>query len=171
MNVISETAVKRLELKMEKHPNPYRINWVNDTNSILVKHRCQIKFSLGKNYADEAWCDVIPMTVCHMLLGRPWLYDRKVFYDGYTNTYSFNFKGKKFVLEPLHISEFEAKQEAWPVLTMRQFTRVMKKDNMVLMLVTLETHQADSNPPMELSSLLEEFQDIMLDDMPNQLPP
>ena len=32
---------------------------------------------------DEAWCDVIPMIVCHMLLGCPWLYDRKVLYDGY----------------------------------------------------------------------------------------
>ena len=132
INVISKTTVSCLGLKMEKHPSPYRINWVNDTNSILVKHRCLIKFSLGKTYVDKAWCDVIPMTICHMLLGHPWLYDRKVLYDGYTNTYSFSFKGKKFVLDPLHISKFETKQEVWLVLTMCQFTRVMHEDNMVL---------------------------------------
>ena len=120
---------------------------------------------------DEAWCDVIPMTVCHMLLGCPWLYDRKVLYDGYTNTYSFSFKGKKFVLDPLHISEFETKQEAWPVLTMCQFTRVMYEDNMVLMLVTREAEQEDSNTPIELAKLLKEFQDMMPAEMPSQLPP
>ena len=47
------------------------------------------------------------MTVCHLLLGRPWLYDRNVLYDGYANSYSFKFNGKKFVLDPLQISEFD----------------------------------------------------------------
>ena len=41
------------------------------------------------------------MTVCHMLLGCLRLYDRKVLYDGYANTYFFTFKCKKFVLDPL----------------------------------------------------------------------
>ena len=125
MNVISEIAIEHLGLKTEKHPSPYKINWVNDANSILVKRRCLITFSLGKTYVDEAWCDVIPMTICHMLLGRPWLYDRRVIYDGYANTYSFNFKGKKFVLDPLHITDFDTKQEVALVLTMRQFTQAM----------------------------------------------
>ena len=71
MNVISETTVEHLGLKIVKHPTPYRISWVNEDNSVIVKHRCLVKFSLGKKYVDEAWCDVIPLTVCHMLLGRP----------------------------------------------------------------------------------------------------
>lgn len=107
MNVISEAAIEHLGLETVRHPTPYRISWVNETNLVLVKQRCLVKFSLGKKYIDEAWCDVIPMTVCHMLLGRPWLYDRRVYYDGYANTYSFKFQGKKFVLEPLQISEFD----------------------------------------------------------------
>lgn len=108
MNVISSNAMERLGLTVEKHPTPYRVSWVNEDNPILVKHCCLVKFALGKNYMDEAWCDVVPMTVCHLLLGRPWLYDRKVLYDGYANSYSFKFNGKKFVLDPLQISEFEA---------------------------------------------------------------
>jgi hypothetical protein len=104
MNVIFEVAIERLGMKTEKHPTPYRISWVNEVNSVLVKQRCLVKFSLGKKYVDEAWCDVIPMTVCYMLLGRLWLYDQRVLYDGYANTYSFNFQGKKFVLDPLQIS-------------------------------------------------------------------
>ena len=161
MNVIAETTVKRLGLKTEKHPNAYRISWVNDTNSVLVQQRCLIKFSLGKNYVDEVWCDVIPMIVCHMLLARPWLYDHKVLYDGYTNTYSFKFKGRKFVLDPLHISEFKTEKEAWPILTIRQFTRAIHEDNMILMLFTREAKQGDNNVPQEMSELLQGFNDVM----------
>jgi hypothetical protein len=84
---------------------------------------------------DEAWCDVIPVTVYHMLLGRPWLYDQRVLYDGYANTYSFNFKGKKFVTK---ISEFDTKKEIVPVLAMRQLSLVMHYDNMVLLVVRRE---------------------------------
>jgi len=171
MNVISETAVERLELKTEKHPTPYRISWVNETNSVLVTQRCLVKFSLGKKYMDETWCDVIPMTVCHMLLGCPWLYDRRVSYDGYANTYSFTFKGKKFVLDLLQISEFDTKKEVVPVLTMRQFSRVIHEDNMVLLVVNREVKQKDGIIPIEFSTLLEEFQDIIPHEVPNQLPP
>lgn len=86
INVISEAAIERLGLKTVKHPTPYRISWVNEASSVLVKQRCLVQFSLGNKYIDEAWSDVIPMTVCHMLLGRPWLYDRRVYYDSYANT-------------------------------------------------------------------------------------
>jgi hypothetical protein len=130
-----------------------------------------VKFSLGKKYVDEAWCDVIPMTVCHMLLGRPWLYNRRVLYDGYANTYSFNFQGKKFVLDPLQISEFDTKKEVIPVLTMRQFSRIVQAEDMVLLVVSREEKQEDDIIPTEFSAMLEEFQDIMPDEIPNQLPP
>ena len=54
MNVISETTLERLGLKIVKHLTPYRISWVNEDNSVIVKHRCLVKFSLGKKYVDEA---------------------------------------------------------------------------------------------------------------------
>ena len=75
------------------------------------------------------------------------------------------------VLDPLHISEFKAEKEAWPVLTMRQFTRVMQEDKMVFMLISREKAEDDSTIPMEMSTMLHEFQDVMPDEMPRQLPP
>jgi hypothetical protein len=170
-NVISETTVERLHLKTETYPSPYRISWVNEHNSVLVKHRCLVQFSLGREYVDKAWCDIIPMTVCHMLLGRPWLYDRRVSYNGYTNTYSFQFKGKKLVLVPLPIAEFETTQKQVPVLNMRQFSQVVNGEQMLLFVVRREVKQTDGLVPKELASILEKFQDIMPDEMPHQLPP
>ena len=41
------------------------------------------------------------MEATHVLLGRPWQYDRKVFHDGFTNKLSFDFHGHKVTLKSL----------------------------------------------------------------------
>jgi len=41
------------------------------------------------------------MEATHVLLGRPWQFDRKVFHDGFTNKLSFNFHGHKVILKSL----------------------------------------------------------------------
>lgn len=46
-------------------------------------------------------CDVVPMEACHILLGRPWQYDKKAIHDGFTNKISFVHQEKKIVLKPL----------------------------------------------------------------------
>ena len=56
-------------------------------------------------------------------------------------------------------------------MTMSQFTQAMQEKKMVFMLITREKKQGDNNSPMELSDLLNEFQDIMPAEIPNQLPP
>lgn len=47
-------------------------------------------------------CDVMLMDVCHILLGRPWKFDRKVVHDGRMNTYTLEKDGKKHTLLPLN---------------------------------------------------------------------
>jgi hypothetical protein len=41
------------------------------------------------------------MHACHLLLGRPWQYDRRVTHDGFTNRYSFTLKRQPITLVPL----------------------------------------------------------------------
>ena len=41
------------------------------------------------------------MDVCHIILGRPWKYDRKFVRDGRKNTYSLEKEGKRHTLSPL----------------------------------------------------------------------
>ncbi|GJY14778.1 gag-pol polyprotein [Tanacetum coccineum] len=100
-NVASQTMVSKLGLLNEPHPAPYVIHWLNQGKGINVTHRVLLSFSIGKWYADKIWCDVIPMDACHVLLGRPWQFDRRVIHDGYLNTYSFVHNNRKIILTPI----------------------------------------------------------------------
>ncbi|XP_019096023.1 PREDICTED: uncharacterized protein LOC104779116 [Camelina sativa] len=99
-NVASETMVKKLRLTTEKHPKPYKLQWLNDDGEMKVSIQVKIPIVIGK-YEDEVLCDVLPMEASHILLGRPWQSDRRTSHDGFTNHYSFEFKGKKIILVPL----------------------------------------------------------------------
>jgi hypothetical protein len=87
--MVSKEMVDNLKLCCETHPPPYRITWFKKGNEFTINKRCLIKFFIGKTYRDEVWCDVILMDACHLLLGRPWKYDREVMHDGENNTYTF----------------------------------------------------------------------------------
>lgn len=50
------------------------------------------------SYKDEILCDVIPMYAFHILLGRPWQFDKDVVYKGRSNNYELKHNGKKIML-------------------------------------------------------------------------
>ena len=91
--------VDKLKLIYDKHPHPYLIALFK--KGMKSNERCLVKFSIGKTYNDEVWCDVIPMNACHLCLGRPWKYDKKFMHDGENNTYTFWKDGSKIILLPL----------------------------------------------------------------------
>ena len=99
-NVASNLMVDKLGLATLKHPRPYRLQWLNNSGDVKVTKQAQVPFSIGK-YEDKVLCDVVPMHASHILLGRPWKFDRRVTHDGYTNRYSFECNGKTFILTPL----------------------------------------------------------------------
>ena len=53
------------------------------------------------SYKDKVMCDVLNMSACHLLLGRPWQYDSKTTHDGFANIYTVRHKGKLKDLIPL----------------------------------------------------------------------
>ncbi|KAJ8748432.1 hypothetical protein K2173_003069 [Erythroxylum novogranatense] len=56
---------------------PYNLQWFNDSADVKVTRQVLVPFSVGR-YEDEVLCDVIPMEAGHLLLGRPWQFDKKV---------------------------------------------------------------------------------------------
>ena len=71
---------------------------------MLVREQCEIELKIG-NYNDTVLCDVMPMDVCHILLGRPWQYERNAKHDGRKNVNELEKDGIKHKLMPLQDKE------------------------------------------------------------------
>jgi hypothetical protein len=117
------------------------------------------------------------MDVFHVLLGRPWQYDKNVIHDGRKNTYTLEKNGRTHMLLP--IKDKEVKLEiSNTVLLMsgKEFlTRVNKKEELQFILVrkpkiVLTSTRVDDLPE-EVQKLLEEFVDIVVDELPRSFPP
>ncbi|KAK1645777.1 hypothetical protein QYE76_063582 [Lolium multiflorum] len=106
-NLASTELCEKLNLTLRKHPHPYHIQWLSDKGNVKIQHTVTVNFKIGP-YEDTIECDVVPMTVCHMLLGRPWQFDKKAIHDGHTNAYTFKVKDKKFELRPMTPSQIIA---------------------------------------------------------------
>jgi hypothetical protein len=98
--VVPGKAGQKLALDTEKHPTPYRLEWLKKGNKVIILKRCLVNFLIGTKYKDKTWCDVVAMDACHLLLGRPWQYDRNVHHDERKNTYSLLVDNVKITLLP-----------------------------------------------------------------------
>ncbi|XP_033139286.1 uncharacterized protein LOC117130674, partial [Brassica rapa] len=191
VNVASETMVKKLGLKTQKHPKPYRLQWLNEEGEMRVSTQVSIPLSIGR-YEDEILCDVIPMEASHILLGRPWQFDRRVTHDGFTNKHSFEFNGKKTILVPLtpkevHQDQLQLQKKKEIDLKPEQpkqhnfyakigdIKRSLYSNQPILLLVFKETllNLTNFTPeyPSEVSALLQDFEDVFPEDNPIGLPP
>ena len=99
-NLASDELCSKLQLTKKKHPHPYKVQWLSDSGTIQVEHTVQVSFNIGA-YEDTLECDVVPMSVCHLLLGRPWQFDRSVIHNRRTtNHYSFKMKARSTCFDP-----------------------------------------------------------------------
>jgi hypothetical protein len=99
-NLASNDMVDKLALITKSHPRPYYIQWLNNSGKAKVTKLVRINFTIG-SYHDVVECDVVPMQACHILLGRPWQFDKDSMHHGRLNQYSFLHHDKKIVLHPM----------------------------------------------------------------------
>ena len=181
-NVVAKTVVDKLKLELTPHPKPYTIQWLNQGKGIHITSRCLISFSIGKSYKDEIWCDVIPMDACHVLLGRPWLFDRSVQHDGRLNTYTLHKDRKKITLTPLKSTHaLKPKNNSsmdvffTTLLKSQQHEFETLKELILLHENPSNTSASFPTPSPQthplLSPLLEDFHHVFPEDIPHGLPP
>jgi hypothetical protein len=99
-NIASQELVEKMGLKQRRHPDPYKMQWLNDCGALRVSNIVTVPFSIGR-YKDQVECDVVSMQACQLLLGRPWLYDRDVQTLGRANKQVFMYQGERITLLPL----------------------------------------------------------------------
>jgi hypothetical protein len=87
-NEASTTLVEKLNLPLLKHPRPYKLQWLNECGEVKVNNQVLVAFTIVR-YSVEVLCDVVPMHAGHILLGRPWQYDRRVIHDKFRHMYNF----------------------------------------------------------------------------------
>jgi hypothetical protein len=175
-NLVSTEMVEKLELETIDHPSPYRVSWLQKGHQVNVTKQCLVEFKIG-GYKDEILCDVIPMDVCHLLLGRLWQYDRNVIHDGRKNTYTLEKNGRTHMLLPIKDKEVKPGVRNTVLLMSGKelLTEVKKKEEPQFIVVrkpriVLTSTRVDDLPE-EVQELLEEFTDIVVDELPRSLPP
>jgi len=107
-NVASTRVVEELGLPTISHTKPYKLQWLSVEGEIMVNKQVLITFAIEK-YKDEVLCDVVLMEARHILLGRPWQYDRQDLHS-LTNKMTFTFQGYKVILKPLSPKEVHEDQ-------------------------------------------------------------
>jgi hypothetical protein len=99
-NLASKEMCEKLGLTMIKHHHPYHVQWFNNCGDVKVQHMLRVTFSIH-DYTNTIECDVVPITVCYLLLGRPWQFDRRGVHDGYANAHAFKWHEKGVKLLPM----------------------------------------------------------------------
>ena len=130
-----------------------------------------MSFSIGTTYKDQIWCDVVSMDACHLLLGRPWLYDQHVMYDGFLNTCTFIFNSIKVVLlRKKEVTGGTPIGENNNLLTMARFEAEVKESGIVYVIIG-KMEAENSIIPSSVEPLLQEFGDIFPAELSETLPP
>jgi hypothetical protein len=175
-NLVSTEMVEKLELETTDHPSPYKVSWLQKGHHVSVAKQCLVEFKIGE-YNDKVLCDVIPMDVCHLLLGRPWQYDINVVHDGRMNTYTLERNGRTYRL--LSTKDKEVKPELRNTILLMSgkelLTEMEKKEDPQFFVVRKQrivlTSTRVDDLPDEIQELLGEFVDIIVDELPRSLPP
>ncbi|PKI47708.1 hypothetical protein CRG98_031841 [Punica granatum] len=170
-NIVSAEVVKKLGLKAEKHPKPYKLAWLKKRGEVHVSERALVSFSIGLKYKDAMWCDVVAMDACHLLLGRPWQYDRRVIHEGRTNSYSFMFENVKIVLVPSRESERPTSMGGeTKLLSLARFEEDVDESQLIYVLIGKEV-VGEASIPTAVAPVVAEYVDVFPDELPDSLPP
>jgi hypothetical protein len=74
-------------IEMKPHPKPYPLSWVGDKEKLNVTKDCRVIFSIASKLIDEVDLDVVPFDICDIVLGSPYLYDKKTIIFLHENKY------------------------------------------------------------------------------------
>jgi hypothetical protein len=85
-----------------------------------ITKQCTIKFAISSKYVEEVTCDVVSLSECGMVLGSPYLYDRKAIFDRTKNQYQLTKACQDYAVHAHHVKENKTLQ------TMEQLKKVVQ---------------------------------------------
>jgi hypothetical protein len=100
VNLIYEALVKKMGLEIKPHPKPYPLCWVCDKSKLNVSKQCRVIFVIASKLIDEVDLDVVSLDICGIVLGSPYIYDRKAIFFRYENKYHLTKGGVEYIVRP-----------------------------------------------------------------------
>ena len=85
-------------LETKPHPNPYPLGWVCDKEKINVTKQCRVRFDIASKLIDEVDLDVVSLDICGIVLGGPYLYERKTIFFRHENKYHLTKGGVEYIV-------------------------------------------------------------------------
>jgi len=98
VNLISEAIVKKFGLLTAPHKKPYPLGWLCDKAKLQVTRQCKLRFAFGSTFVDEVELDIVPLDICGIVLGNPYLYDRKAISYRAKNKYQLTKYGIEYIV-------------------------------------------------------------------------
>jgi hypothetical protein len=121
-----EDLFSKLGSKFYDRPNPYPLGWVNKDADIKVMKQCA-------NCIDEMEVDVVPLDVCGVVLGIPYMYMRDAILTRRENQYHLIKDGSYFIINA-HIGKYKiflvsANQANKLIIFSRKFVLLFLREN------------------------------------------
>jgi hypothetical protein len=175
-NLVSTEMVEKIKLETVTHLSPYKVSWLQNGHQVTVTKECLVEFKI-RGYRDEILCDVIPIDVFHVFLGRLWQYDRNVVHDGRRNTYTLEKNGRTHMFLPIEDKKVNT-EESNTILLMsgKEILDKVKREEDIQFVVVrkprvIMTSTLIDGLSKEIQELLETFSNIVVDDLPCSLSP
>jgi hypothetical protein len=134
-NLISEELVKQLGLKTQTHHKPYTLKWMSNHHHMHITKQCTIKFAISSKYLDEVTCDGVSLRECGMILGSPYLFDRKEIFYRTKNQYKFTKAGHDYVVHAHHVKAsktLQTREQLTNVVVSNEVIDLKKEQNMIV---------------------------------------
>jgi len=122
-----------LNLETIPHHKPYPLGWITRDTSLQVTRKCLFKFAITANFVDEVELDVVPLDISSVVLGSPYLYDRKAVFYCHENKYHLFKDGVEYIVrvhhKKLNISLVNAEQAKRLMNSSKSLVLLMFKPN------------------------------------------
>ncbi|KAI5323503.1 hypothetical protein L3X38_032575 [Prunus dulcis] len=78
------------------HPKPNPLGWIQKDVDLQIMKQCPFKFAITNRYIDEVTCEGVPLDVCQVILGSPYLWDQDAIHYWRLCKYRLVKDGKEF---------------------------------------------------------------------------
>jgi hypothetical protein len=150
---------------MTLHPQPYTIFRLLQGRDLRVSQQCQLPYDI-KPFKDEVLCDISPLEVCDVILGKPYLWKRHAVYESRPLSVIITLGRQLYrileVAPPTSISLISAKQCSKVISQTRKFVFfvIHAHSKQKVVATSMASTQSLSFHQKQVDEIVEEHRDI-----------